>query len=134
MIAKIRGVSESESVRLIGIDTPESVARNRPVECYGKEASEYTKRLLPVGTDIMLVLDVEHRDIYDRLLAYVVRVEDGLFINLDLAAQGYADVLTYPPNTTHEADFEHAKALAKASGKGLWGACGGPDVPLNPDG
>ena len=93
----------SETVRLIGIDTPESVAPTRPVQCYGSEASLYLEALLPAGTEITLVRDAEARDTYDRLLGYVVRSSDSLFVNLELVATGHAAVLNYPPND-HYAD------------------------------
>src|SRR5438132_8306846 len=63
-----------ERVRLIGIDTPESVKPNTPVQCFAIEASNRTKALLPPGTPVRLVADVEQRDKYKRLLAYVYRV------------------------------------------------------------
>lgn len=119
-----------ERVRLIGIDTPESVAENRPDQCYGAEASAYLSVMLPEGTPVTLILDEEPRDQYDRLLAYVVRSHDQLFINLDLIEQGYAGTLFYPPNTHYADRFEEAVDVAAASGVGLWGVCGGPDVPL----
>jgi micrococcal nuclease len=112
-----------ETVRLIGIDTPETVDPRQPVGCFGKEASAHTKELLPKGTEVRLVRDVEARDRYDRLLAYVYRVKDDLFVNLELAEQGYADLLTYPPNVAHVADFTAAVAAARDANRGLWGAC-----------
>ena len=60
--------NRSETVRLIGVDTPESVAPTRPVQCFGKEASHFLAAALPAGTEITLVRDVEARDVYDRLL------------------------------------------------------------------
>ena len=80
-----------ESVRLIGIDTPESVARDRPVECFGPEAKARTAELLPKGTAVLLERDVEARDKYDRLLAYVIRADDGVLVNLALVEEGYAE-------------------------------------------
>ena len=120
-----------ESVRLIGIDTPESVAPTRPVQCFGKEASLHLEAMLPAGTEITLVRDVEARDAYDRLLGYVVRSRDGLFVNLELVAAGYAAVLNYPPNDYYADVLARAEADAVAAGRGLWSACGGPDVPLD---
>ena len=128
VIADVAG--SRESVRLIGVDTPESVARNRPVQCFGAEAGAYLKSLLPEGAAVTLILDEEPRDAYDRLLAYVVRSRDDLFINLDLVAQGYAGTLSYPPNTHYEELFDAAAKEARLEGLGLWGVCGGPDVPL----
>ena len=120
-----------ESVRLIGIDTPESVAPTRPVQCFGREASLHLEAMLPAGTEITLVRDVEARDAYDRLLGYVVRSGDGLFVNLELVAAGYAAVLNYPPNDYYADVLARAEADAVAAGRGLWSACGGPDVPLD---
>ena len=128
VIADVSG--SDEIVRLIGIDTPESVARNRPNQCYGAEASAYLKSLLPEGTAVTLILDEEPRDQYDRLLAYVIRNHDDLFINLDLVAQGYAGTLSYPPNTHYEELFDAAAGRAMLANLGLWGVCGNPDVPL----
>ena len=122
--------SRQETVRLIGIDTPESVAPTRPVQCFGKEASLHLEALLPAGTEITLVRDVEARDIYQRLLGYVVRSHDGLFVNLELVAAGFAAVLNYPPNDHYASVLARAEADAVAAGRGLWGHCGGADVPL----
>lgn len=115
---------DEETVRLLGIDTPESVDPRSPVECFGKEASARTGELLPPGTDVRLVRDVEARDRYDRLLAYVYRGDDDTFVNLALVEEGYADVLTYPPNVAHAADFVSAAGAARTEGRGLWQACG----------
>jgi len=128
IIVRING--RRERVRLIGIDTPESVDPNRPVQCYGHEASARTESLLPPGTKVSLVRDVEARDKYDRLLAYVIRTDDQLFVNLDLIENGFAGPLTYPPNDHYATLFESSADAASAAGVGLWGACGGPDVPL----
>jgi micrococcal nuclease len=122
------------TVRLIGIDTPETVHPRRPVQCFGPEASTHLAGLLPPGTPVQLVLDAEARDDYDRLLAYVYRAVDGAFVNLDLAAGGYADVLRIEPNSAHAGELAAAVAGARAAGLGLWGACGAPDVPLDPGG
>lgn len=121
---------EPETVRLIGIDTPESVATDRPNECFGREASEHTADLLPPGTAVRLERDVEARDRYDRLLAYVYRSSDGLLVNQDLVAGGYAEASSYPPNTARDADFAAAQADARRRRAGFWGACGSADVPL----
>jgi micrococcal nuclease len=121
-----------EPVRLIGIDTPESVARDRPNECFGVEASARLESLLPPGTAVQLTRDVEPRDMYDRLLAYVQRRADGLFVNAAQVADGYAEAKDYPPNTTYRDDFERAERAARQAGLGLWSACGGPDTALAP--
>ena len=130
VIVSLGGVEEP--VRLIGIDTPESVAQDRPVECFGLEAKERAAALLPAGTPVRLERDVEARDRYDRLLAYVFRVEDDVLVNLLLVEEGFAEAVAYPPNTARQADFERAEAAARAAGRGLWPACGGTDVPIGP--
>lgn len=120
-----------ESVRLIGIDTPESVARDRPNECFGVEAARRLAELLPPGTVVRLTRDVEPRDVYDRLLAYVQREPDGLFVNAAQVLDGYAIAKDYPPNTTYRDDLERAERAARAAGLGMWPACGGADTPLD---
>ena len=112
-----------ETVRLIGIDTPETVKPNAPVECFGPEASATTKELLPEDTEVRLERDVEARDDYGRLLAYVYRASDGMFVNLELVRQGYAVLLTFPPNVAHVDDFVDAADAASDAGRGLWSAC-----------
>jgi micrococcal nuclease len=112
-----------ETVRLIGINTPETVDPRSPVECFGEQAHEHTAQLLPKGTEVRLVRDVEARDRYGRLLAYVYRVKDGLFVNLELAEDGYADLLTYPPNVAHVDDLTAAVKDARDANRGLWAAC-----------
>lgn len=114
-----------ETVRLIGIDTPETKKQNSPVECFGPEASAYTSALLPRGTPVRIERDVEARDDYGRLLGYVYRASDGLFVNLDLVASGHAEVLSIRPNTTYRDDFVEAARSAEQEDLGLWGACGG---------
>ena len=121
-----------ESVRFIGIDTPESVAQDRPVECYGPEAKERTAELLPEGTLVRLERDVEARDRYDRLLAYVIRDDDATFVNRLLVEEGFAESISFPPNTTRQGELDAAEAAARAAARGLWAACGGTDVPLAP--
>jgi len=119
-----------ERVRLIGIDTPESVARDRPVECFGPEAKARMAELLPVGTEVRLERDVEARDRYGRLLAYVFRVEDGLHVNHALVLEGYAEARRYEPNVARQGELDAAEAAARAASRGLWPACGGTDTPL----
>jgi micrococcal nuclease len=111
-----------ERVRLIGIDTPETKDEDAPVQCYGPEASALTELLLPPGTAVRLERDVEARDDYGRLLAYVHRA-DGLFVNLELARQGAATVLSIRPNTAYAEVIARAVDEARRAGRGLWGAC-----------
>jgi micrococcal nuclease len=121
LVARISG--RRERVRFIGMDTPESVKPNTPVQCFAIEASNRTKALLPAGTAIRLVGDVEQRDRYKRLLAYVYRASDNLFVNLTLVREGYAVPYTFPPNVAHTTEFVAASAEARDAKRGLWSAC-----------
>ncbi|MEW6155290.1 MAG: thermonuclease family protein [Actinomycetota bacterium] len=116
-------VTGRRTVRLIGIDTPETVDPRRPVACFGEEASRFMSSLLPPGTAVRLVGDVEQEDRYGRLLAYVYRREDGLFVNAELVRQGYATVYTVTPNVAHADQFEAAAREARVGVRGLWAAC-----------
>lgn len=129
---EVRVAGREESVRLIGIDTPESVARDRPVECFGVEAKARTAELLPAGTEVRLERDIEARDRYGRLLAYVFRTSDDLHVNLTLVLEGYAEARAFEPNTTRQAELDRAEDEARAAGRGLWPACGSTDVPVGP--
>ena len=113
-----------ERVRLIGIDTPETKKPDTPVQCYGPEASAFTASLLPEGTWVHLERDVEARDKYGRLLAYVY-LTDGTFVNLAIVRGGYAHLLTIPPNVAHADEFVTAARSAEAQDAGLWGGCTG---------
>ncbi|QEC47510.1 thermonuclease family protein [Baekduia soli] len=112
-----------ERVRLIGIDTPESVKPGTPVQCYGREASAATRRLLD-GRDVRLVADAEPRDRFGRLLAYVYREPDGLLVNTELARLGFARALTIAPNVRFASRIAALVRAARDAGRGLWGACG----------
>jgi micrococcal nuclease len=125
----VRLAGREERVRLIGIDTPESVKPGSPVECFGKEASGHLASLLPEGTVVRLKGDVEQRDRYGRLLAYVYRDADGLFVNAVMARDGFAEPLTVPPNVAHTAELATAARSARESGRGLWAACPAPGAP-----
>ena len=120
------------TVRLIGIDTPESVAPDEPVQCFAIEASSYTSDRLE-GERVRLQFDVERIDPYGRTLAYVW-LGDELF-NETLVRQGYAFVTTYPPNVRYLDRFRAAQREARSAGRGVWGRCvheGGCD-PAYPD-
>jgi micrococcal nuclease len=118
-----------DRVRLIGIDTPESVDPRSPVECFGKEASAFMASLVPPGTRVRLVTDVEPYDRYDRLLAYVYRLDDGLFVNAEMLRRGYASVLTIPPNVAHADQFFVLQRRAREANRGLWAACDDVEPP-----
>lgn len=119
-----------EPIRLIGIDTPETRGPGGLRECFGEEATRRLETLLPEGTALTVVRDVEARDRFDRLLAYVYRASDGLFVNLAMARDGYAAPLTIPPNVAHSAEFVAAAGDARRANRGLWNACGGADTPI----
>jgi micrococcal nuclease len=112
--------SKPEDVRLIGIDTPETVKPGTPVQCFGPQASAFTHGLLE-GRTVHLVLGVERRDVYGRLLAYV-RL-GGRLVNAALVRRGLARSLTIPPNDLHAPLFRRLERRAARSGRGLWGAC-----------
>lgn len=113
----------AETTRLLGIDTPETVDPTEPVGCFGPEASARTEELLPAGTEVRLARDVEARDRYGRLLVYLTRVRDDLFVNRALLADGFARPLSIAPNEAHRAELARTAAEARAAGRGLWGAC-----------
>jgi micrococcal nuclease len=114
-----------ERIRLIGIDTPEVYVDSGPPDCYGPEASAFTKQLLTNGTPVRLVRDTVARDDYGRLLAYVYLAADGRMVNELIVDGGYATPLSIAPNTTFASRFVAAARAAEAAGLGLWGACGG---------
>ncbi len=109
-----------EDVRLIGVDTPETVEPGAPVQCFGPAASRFTKRALE-GRRVRLVFGVERRDVYGRLLAYAY--VDREFVNAALLRHGLARTLAIPPNTRYRALFERLELAAARAGRGLWGAC-----------
>ena len=113
-----------ERIRLIGVDTPETRKPDTPVQCFGKEATAFTKRFV-LGRRVRLELDVEPRDRYGRLLAYVRRADDGAFLNAALVERGYAQVLTVPPNVRHAERFLRLQRRARERGAGLWSLCDG---------
>ena len=112
---------EEITVRLIGVDTPETVHPSKPVEYYGKEASNFTQNLLK-GEKVYLVIDPQQgkTDRYGRTLAYVYRSPDGLFVNAEIIRQGYGHAYTGFP-FKHMEDFQQLERDAKKTGKGLWG-------------
>jgi micrococcal nuclease len=109
-------------VRYIGIDTPESVKPDTPVQCYAEQASAANARLVR-GQDVRLRFDADRRDRFGRLLAYVYRDDDGTFVNAELVREGAARTLAIAPNTRYAARFSALAAQAKAARRGLWKAC-----------
>jgi micrococcal nuclease len=120
---RIDGRRGAETVRYIGIDTPESVRPGTPVQCFAEAASTFNRRLVG-GRRVKLVLGRERRDRYGRLLAYVF-VTGGLrtFVNAELVRRGYARTLTISPNTQYARRFSALQTDARARRLGLWRAC-----------
>lgn len=112
-------IGSNYDIRLIGIDTPESVRPGTPIECFGKEASAATTALLE-GQEVTLVKDVEEADHYDRLLRYVYLGDE--MANARLVANGYATAYTYPPNVRHADLFVQLEREARDGDRGLWAA------------
>ena len=111
-----------EKVRYIGVDTPETKHPAKGVQCYGQKAADFNARLV-AGEQVRLVRDVQERDRYGRLLAYVYRVRDGLFVNAELARLGYAQPLAIAPDVRFADRFAQLARQARAEGRGLWSAC-----------
>jgi micrococcal nuclease len=116
---KVRVNGIEETVRYIGIDTPEPYRDGKPA-CYSGEASHRNAELV-AGREVRLVPDAENRDRYERLLRYVY--VDDVFVNEQLLEQGYATTLTIRPNTQFASTFATIEANAQAVGVGLWSAC-----------
>jgi micrococcal nuclease len=115
-IGKRDGRSSSRLARLIGIDTPEVSSGG---ECYGREASEFTKRSL-LGKRVFI--DVERVDRFGRALVYIWEPE-GAFFNARLAAEGFAQQLTIPPNVRYAELFSTLVREAREQNHGLWSGC-----------
>jgi micrococcal nuclease len=120
----------TERIRLIGIDTPETKRPNTPVECFGREASSALAALLPVGTPVLVERDVEERDRYGRLLGYVFRASDGLFVNHEMVRAGMAVPFTFPPNIAYVDVFAAAGDASRAAAVGLWSRCESGHTPV----
>lgn len=115
-----RASGEGRTVRILGVDTPETKKPGVPVQCFGPEASEYTHRQL-LGESVELRLDIEHRDRYGRTLAYVAH--NGVDHGRDLLAQGYARLLVIAPNGRRAREYLQVELQARRTQRGLWGAC-----------
>jgi micrococcal nuclease len=115
--AGVARVGGRYDVRLVGIDTPESVAPHSPVECFAREASAATEALVE-GRAVVLVKDVEESDRYERLLRHVYVGQE--MVGARLVANGYAHAYTFPPNVRHAALFVALQRDARAHDRGLW--------------
>jgi micrococcal nuclease len=119
VVAQFRD-GHTETVRVLGIDTPETVDPRKPVQCYGPQASAYAKGLL-TGRAAQLEYDIERHDIYGRLLAYVL--VDGKRYEDDVLRRGLARLLVIPPNGSHARTMLGEELAARRARRGLWGAC-----------
>lgn len=117
---KINMNGNIETLRLIGMDTPETVDPRKTVQCFGKEASNKAKELL-TGKKVRIEKDPTQgeRDKYNRLLAYI-HLEDGLFYNKYMIANGYAHEYTYNTPYKYQSEFKAAQKSAQANLLGLW--------------
>jgi micrococcal nuclease len=108
------------TIRLLGVDTPETHHPTKPVECFGPEAAAYTRARL-FGQSVTLAYDVERHDIYGRVLAYVSI--DGKRCNDELLTLGYARLLVIAPNGDHARTMLRSMLAARNAQRGLWGVC-----------
>ncbi len=124
-------LENGERVRLIGIDTPEVYESTKlyrdskksgqdikAIQALGKRSSGFTRDLVE-GKRVRLEFDVEKRDKYQRLLAYVY-LKDGIFVNAEIVKQGYASLMTYPPNIKYVDTFKELYQEARVNNRGLW--------------
>ena len=114
-------LEDGRRVRYIGIDTPETVDPQKPVQCFGKEASLENKKLVE-GKQIEMEKDISETDQYGRLLRYVW--VEGIFVNEYLVREGFAHAVTFPPDVRYQELFLEAERKAREEGKGFWsGVC-----------
>ena len=114
--------NQTETVRLLGVDTPETVHPSKPIECFGPEASAFTKATLVKGSSVKLLRDVEPRDRFQRLLVYLF-LADGTLFNQLLIDRGFARTLSIEPNTTFASQFATHESNARNRRVGLWQYC-----------
>ncbi len=113
-------IENGEKLRYIGIDTPETLDPRKPVQCFGREASNKNKEIAE-GKTARLEKDVNDRDQFGRLLRYVW-IGDT-FVNLELVRQGYAYASAFPPDIKYQKLFEEAEKSAREQELGLWKSC-----------
>jgi micrococcal nuclease len=109
-----------ETIRLLGVDTPETHHPRKPVQCFGPEAAAFTTSRL-FGKVVTLEDDVERRDLYGRRLAYVHL--DGAVFERELLRKGYARLLVIEPNHAHAREMLDDEMHARHTSAGLWGEC-----------
>jgi micrococcal nuclease len=112
----------TETVRLIGVDTPETVKPDTPVQCFGPRASAFSKHVLGAAGRVRYRVALEPVDVYGRRLVYLW-LPDGRFYNAMLIRRGLARPLPFPPNTRYAPLFARLAERAARRGRGLWGRC-----------
>lgn len=113
---------EETTVRMLEIDTPESVAPGSPVECHAERSSAALAGMLPLGSRVWVAADVELLDPYDRVLLYVW-TDKGTFVNLEMVESGHARAVLYEPNDEYIDLMRRAERRARSADLGLWGDC-----------
>ena len=113
-------IEGGQTIRYIGIDTPETVHPQKTVECFGREASNKNKELVE-GKFVQLEKDFSETDKYGRLLRYVYA--DGLFVNELLVKEGFAHASSYPPDIKYQNLINSAQEEARSQNRGLWAGC-----------
>lgn len=123
-------LENGETVRYIGMDAPESVKPNAPVDCYGREAAARNRELVE-GKSVRIEKDVSEQDRYGRRLYYVF-LEDGTFVNAALTREGYAFARSYPPDVARQDELRAAEREAREAKRGLWAdqTCRGEKTPV----
>ena len=120
VVVKIQ--NKIETLRLIGVDTPETVHPTKGVECFGPQASGFTKTVLKPGITVKLLRDIEPRDRYQRLLVYLF-LPDGKFFNQMLVEQGFARTLNIAPNSAFADLLASHESSSRNRRVGLWLSC-----------
>ena len=120
-------LSSGETIRLIGVDTPETKHPTKPVQFFGKEASAFTKREIE-GKTVRLEYDTQRTDKYRRTLAYIYRQPDNFFLNAEIIKQGYGFAYTKYPFKYLD-DFRRYEKEARDNSRGLWSANNGGANP-----
>lgn len=113
-------LQNGERVRYIGMDAPEAVDLQKPVQCFGPEATERNRELV-LGKSVWLAKDISEHDKYGRFLRYVWAGD--VLVNLELVKEGYALALAVPPDIKYREDIDAAEREAKTASAGLWGGC-----------
>lgn len=118
-------IEGGQKLRYIGIDTPETVDLTKPVQCFGREATEANNKIIG-GQEVFLEKDVSETDKYGRVLRYVYLSSASgqlLMVNEYLVKEGYARSSSYPPDIKHQKQLKQAESEARLANKGLWKSC-----------